>query len=627
MHAGKAAIRRMIILKKLKNILALVLAVALLLTGGMAASAQEEEQSLEDMLKSIVTVDDSDRTIDKAETVYVIAAPDGTADQVIVSEWLKNPENAETISDATQLQDIENTNGYETYAIGDEQLTWAANGGDIHYQGTTDSELPVTVKITYYLDGTETAPENMAGQSGHVTIRFDYTNRTKTAVMINGEQADISVAFLLVSGLTLSNDAFSNVTVSSGTVYNDGSRSIVMGYALPGLAQSLALDESEYTIPDYVEIEADTTDFALSATLTVAINGMLGGLSFDESGFTDWNTELTNFADAASLVTDGTAELSTGAGDLADGLGTISANSAALTDGAQTVFNSLTEAAQEQLNTALTAAGYDITVSLTPDTYSDALAALLDTLQAAALSQANDTAEEQVRAAVTQQVSAQVTQQVTDTVNAQVEQQVTEQVTAALTAKGYTQDQAAAYLQTEDGQALLSSSIEEQTASQTVQQTISTYADQQMASDDVLTTIEAYVARQMETDEVQTQISTAVAQGLAQSESYQSILALEAQLDGFATFYSGLTAYTNGVDSAYAGAQELAAGAQTLADKVQEFYDEGVEKLVEALQIDCGDTLDRLQAIADADQAYQSFGGIAQGSIGSVKFIWRTDGI
>ncbi len=42
------------------------------------------------------------------------------------------------------------------------KLTWQADGSDIYYQGTTDKELPVTVKLTYYLDGKEISPEDLA---------------------------------------------------------------------------------------------------------------------------------------------------------------------------------------------------------------------------------------------------------------------------------------------------------------------------------------------------------------------------------------------------------------------------------------------------------------------------------
>ena len=605
-----------------------VIAAALLLTGSAAsaAPAQKEEQSLEGMLKSIVTADGRPEA-DKVETVYVIAAPDGSADQVIVSEWLKNPGNADTLTDRTRLQNIENTNGYEAYTRDGDALTWVAGGSDIHYRGAADGDLPVKVHITYLLDGVATAPEAMAGKSGHVTLRFDYENLTGKTVAINGQDAGISVPFLMVSGLALSNKTFSNVTVSSGTVYNDGSRSIVLGYALPGLTKGLAMEETGYEIPESVIVEADTTDFSLAATLTVAVNGIFGNLTFDSTGLASWNDDLDALASAASQLADGVAQLSGGAGELLNGLTTISDNSASLNGGADAVFQSLTAAAQEQLNAALAAAGQSTAVSLTPDNCDDVLAGLLAAAETTAQSQASAAAEEKVRAAVTEQVTGQVTQQVTDAAIAQAQDQITEQVTAALKAKGYTGEQAAAYLQTEDGQAKIASQLEKQTASQEAQQAIAAVIGQQMASDAVQATIKAYTAQQMETDAVQTQIQAAVSAGLAGSDAYQAIVSLRDQLNAFAAFRNGLKAYTAGVDTACAGAQTLADGAGTLADTMRAFDTDGVEKLVSALRIDHAAILDRLQAVAQADREYQSFGGIAPDQSGSVKFIWRTDGI
>ena len=114
---------------------------------------------------------------DKVETVYVMADNQGSVNEVIVSDWLKNADASATIADTSSLSDIVNVKGNETYTKNDDgTITWNANGSDIYYQGTTDSELPVSVKISYQLNGEDISPEDLAGKSGNVTIRFDYTN-------------------------------------------------------------------------------------------------------------------------------------------------------------------------------------------------------------------------------------------------------------------------------------------------------------------------------------------------------------------------------------------------------------------------------------------------------------------
>lgn len=82
-------------------------------------------------------------------------------------------------------------------------------------------------------------PEELAGKSGSVTIRFDYTNKAKTTVKINGKKTDIYVPFTAVSGVVL-DDSFRNVRVNSGRVLSDGSRMIAVGIAMPGLKKAWA---------------------------------------------------------------------------------------------------------------------------------------------------------------------------------------------------------------------------------------------------------------------------------------------------------------------------------------------------------------------------------------------------
>ena len=154
---------------------------------------------------------------------------------------------------------------------------WDAAGNDIYYQGNIQKELPVDMKITYCLNGREISPEELAGQSGRVKIRFDYTNRQKESVMVGEKEEELYVPFVLLTGLVLDNESFRNIEVSNGKIINDGERTVVMGYAMPGLKDNFDIgsedfDVEELDIPDYVEMTADVTDFELATTLTVATN-------------------------------------------------------------------------------------------------------------------------------------------------------------------------------------------------------------------------------------------------------------------------------------------------------------------------------------------------------------------
>ena len=86
----------------------------------------------------------------KAETVYVMADASGAANEIIVSEWLRNQRGASVLEDFSNLTDIENVEGYEEFTKNsDGSLTWQADGSDIYYQGKTDAKLPVGVSLSY----------------------------------------------------------------------------------------------------------------------------------------------------------------------------------------------------------------------------------------------------------------------------------------------------------------------------------------------------------------------------------------------------------------------------------------------------------------------------------------------
>ena len=66
-------------------------------------------------------------------------------------------------------------------------------GTSITYEGKSDAALPVTTRVTYYLDGQEIAPGSLAARSGRVRIRFDYTNHTRETVTVDGQNYTVCV--------------------------------------------------------------------------------------------------------------------------------------------------------------------------------------------------------------------------------------------------------------------------------------------------------------------------------------------------------------------------------------------------------------------------------------------------
>ena len=271
----------------------------------------------------------------KEETVYVIAGADGTPQKVIVSDWIKNPQKAKTIADKSDLKDIENTKGDETYTINEKKLVeWGADGNDIYYKGTSSEQLPVGVSIRYELDGAPIAPKDLGGKSGRLKMTFSYTNRQAEEVTINGKKEKIYVPFVMLTGMMLDNEKAGNVTVSNGKVINDGSRTYVAGFALPGMQASLGLDKDKIKLPDTVEVTADVRDFELATTLTVAANQVFNDI--DTAKLDNKTDELKK---KLGELTDGVNQLADGTSQLYSGLSTLLDRSGELIDGVRELYS------------------------------------------------------------------------------------------------------------------------------------------------------------------------------------------------------------------------------------------------------------------------------------------------
>lgn len=461
--------------KTTKKILAICLCAALCLGGAGMAFAQASSKKADDQpVSAAQQAAELQQKISKDETVYVLTGADGSVKKIIVSDWLKNELGSASVADKSDLSDIENVKGDESYTInGDNMTVWDAQGNDIYYQGNIQKELPVGLSVRYYLDGKSVSPEELKGKSGKVTIRFDYENRQYETVQINGVNQRIYVPFAMLTGMILDNDTFQNVQITNGKLVNDGDRTVVVGLAFPGLQENLNLSRDDLSIPDSVEITADVTNFSLGMTVTLACNDLFSQLgdvdltSLDSTSALDQLTgamdQLLNGSSAlyeglstlldksgelvsgveelaqgaaaiksgADSVDDGAAQLKAGLADLSSGLNTLSANSESLNSGAKQVFNSLLETAATQIR----AKGLNVP-DLTIENYAEELNTLIKSLDETtvyetALKQVTDAVEAQ-RPVITQKVTEAVRQQVETKVAAAVRQQVTKEVTAAV---------------------------------------------------------------------------------------------------------------------------------------------------------------------------------------------------
>lgn len=302
-----------------------------------AAEAEETAEAAEIMKRAAGR--SAGGSVEKEETVYVNADARGTVKSITVSSWLKNGDGAEELTDVTRLTDVVNVKGDETFTQDGDTYVWAADGRDIYYQGETAEALPVDVKVTYYLDEKETAPEELAGKSGKVKIRFDYENHSTQKTEIGGKETELYVPFVAASTLILDSDRFVNVEVENGRILSDGKNTVVAGVAMPGLYDSLDLLNLEgfedVDIPEYVEVTADVTDFELAMTATILMPDVLSRLDTDDmDGFDDLKEDMEELNDATYELIDGCVELDDGVQELKDNMPDLWDGAVELDDGA-----------------------------------------------------------------------------------------------------------------------------------------------------------------------------------------------------------------------------------------------------------------------------------------------------
>lgn len=305
---------------------ALVLSTAVFYVPKLNTANADTEKTINENFSDVL---DSAESGDKSETVYAVMDADGNISDVSVSEWLKNTGNSKKIKDYSTLKNIKNTSGDEKVTKNGNDLVWNSNGKDISYTGDYDGELPVKVKITYYLNGTEKTAKEIAGKSGNVKIRFDY--EVNDSVSTDGYK--MTRPYAMISAVVLSNDNFSNVSVNSGKAINDGNNTAVAGIALPGVSEDLNIDSLD--IPDHVTITAKTTNFEIDGTYTVADSGFMSDA--DTSKLDDASSDVDELESSLNKLSDASKKLVNGTGKLASGADTLATSTSQVADGTKTL--------------------------------------------------------------------------------------------------------------------------------------------------------------------------------------------------------------------------------------------------------------------------------------------------
>lgn len=614
----------------------------------------------------------------KDETVYSKLDSEGNNYKTIVSTHIENKENSDVINDLSDLINIKNTSGDETYTQNGNKFVWNANKNDIYYQGESSKELPIECNVKYELDGQEISANDIAGKSGKVKVTLQYTNKEERTVDINGKKVKMYVPFVVIAGTVIENENARNIEVSSGKVVDDGTKTVVVGMAMPGLQESLGLSDDEVEIPSNVEITMDATNFETSSIISYVTPKVLeeddlkvfDNLDEIYGQVNTLQSSMNQIQDGANTLKDGTTELATGANTLRDGVTTAY-------NGAQTIASEVAKSTQSLKNDK-----------------SEALdSATLESIkkQAAASSKLTDEQKAQIKAqaqtssVLTEGQKAQIKAQaaekakLTDTQKAQItalakqgavltekqKAQITEQAktSSILTAEQKTAIIANAQANyptlTESEKALLiatAQSTATQTAVNTALATAKTTAEQtavataltvaQQVATQTAETTALETAQQIAT---QTAVTTALttAQNTATTTAMQTSTTVAKQVgnqakktftnqvvsqmstlgNGLNQLTLGLSELNNGAATLADGTNQVNEGATTLADGIKTFNEEGIKKICNYINGDVKDLTTRVQKLTDLSKEYNNFTMLDGENDGEVKFIMIADAV
>lgn len=624
--------------------------------------AGEDTEKLKEAAEEVLgdSTSEKTKTFFKDESVYVKADAAGNVEETTVTEWLKNPGKGE-LTDSSELQDIENIKGEETFEKGkDGELVWKADGEDIYYQGTTKKELPVEVKVSYKLNGKSVTAENLKGKDGKVEIHIDYINKSKEKASVNKKKVEMYTPFTVVTALMLPTEEYRNVSIDNGKVISDADKDIVVGLAFPGLKENLKLDKLDVNIPESVTITADVKKASIGPTVTVASADVIDKLGFDKVN------DFDSFEDSIGELDGAAKQLVSGSGELADGANTLNSKAAELTSGVNEVANGVNAyvggvnelaAGSEQLTAGADAlrqgaataqqgiasaksgadtlvANYDAVVG-----GANSLSAGLKELSGA-LGQGGISAPSiDVSGALSGEIggiAAQMAQGAADAIPAEA--------WTALEASGLTKDAYVAGLTGKYADALsgigpkiegqISGTIQEVEAQvQGSMNTIKQNVDALSAGADSL----AAGVGQLQNGTVQLQGglaqlndgSGALVQGT--NDLYNGAYALQqgaAKLnDAGSVLQVGTQKLQNGGAQFADGVNQLAGGSNTLASGMNEFKTSGIDQLTEVFNGDIKNVTARIDAMKKLGEKYSSFAGMKEDADGSTKFIIETKGI
>lgn len=564
----------------------------------------------------------------KEETVYLFLNPDGSVRSQTVSGWLHNADGLRGIGEPTALTNVKNVKGDLAPTLQNGVLCWDTDDTDVYYQGNAALTPPVTMSVSYTLDGRKMAAADMAGRSGRMTMTIQFQNHTGASESVNGRMRNLVTPFLAAAVCILPTDTFKNVDAGTLPLVSEGNSQIVAMAALPGLKESMgesydALEAAGLTLEDSFTISADVTDFSMGSIMGAVTNELPLDSLKQAADLDELTRALDDMQTAAGQLQEGAAALADGSGTLSEKMGDLTAGADALSAGVDQLHTG-TEGLQAGTDALQKGAGQ---LEAGVDAYTRAVTGLFSDLktQLPALEQKI----KEIQTAVTGQLEAVGGD--AQAAAGEMKQIMTQLavLTGQIDALEQTGVDTSALKQTALN---LYDSLQEHISTlQTLGSDVQTLAGTtQNVTGELEQRYTALKEKLAVMDTTLTEQSTALSKGAGAVAQGAGQL-----VSGADQLASGVEQLQDGKDTLAAGANQLEAAAGTLHEKTEElaqgmrqFKSEGVDALRNRAD-DLTGALDDLMAVKDAliarAEAYDTYAGSPAGADSTVKFVLKTD--
>ncbi|MFR8927413.1 MAG: hypothetical protein ACLVGN_04725, partial [Peptoniphilus senegalensis] len=264
--------------------------------------------------------------INKSETVYVLKKDNNVEDKT-VSVWLNSEEgikgkdksNLKNVKNLKTDEKIENKNGY---------IYWDENIKDIYYQGKSEENIPIDVKIDYYLDGEKMENSELEGKSGHLKLVISTENNKYVIKKINGKKTKVYAPYTVIAAMAFPQEIASNIESDDAKIAKDGKNEVVTSILTPGLKENFETILEDRQMEEFKSeavVEMDVKDYKPVEAYVVISNELFQNKADLETidklrdGVRELEDNSQKLVDASTKLSDAQGKLNKGINELGDG--------------------------------------------------------------------------------------------------------------------------------------------------------------------------------------------------------------------------------------------------------------------------------------------------------------------